>query len=246
MLGIIGGTGLNELPGIKQVEEKLLTTAYGMPSSSLITGHLQGMAVAFLARHGRPHCIPPHAINYRANLMALKQAGVQQIVAVNAVGGISEAQQSGVLTIPDQIMDYTWGRAHSFSDSAKVDLQHVDFTWPYSASLREKLLQAAVQAGVPVVDGAVHGVMQGPRLETAAEIRRLARDGCDIVGMTGMPEAALARELGLDYACISVVVNRAAGLSDELITMDAITAVTQHSMIFVRQLLVALCDLLRS
>lgn len=241
MLGIIGGTGLNALMGVDTAQERLMTTQYGMPSSTLMLGKMQGLDIAFLARHGRPHCIPPHAINYQANLQALKDAGVHWVIAVNAVGGISDVQQSGVLSIPDQIIDYTYGRVHTYSTSAKTSLQHIDFTWPYSAFLREVLLKAGEEAGVALQDGAVHGVMQGPRLETAAEIRRLANDGCDVVGMTGMPEAALARELGLEYACITVVVNRAAGLTDEPITMDAIEAVTKTSMVQVTKLLAAAC-----
>lgn len=241
MLGIIGGTGLNELLGVNHAEEKLISTPYGMPSSTLLMGNMAGLNIAFLARHGRPHCIPPHAINYQANIKALKDAGVKWVIAVNAVGGISDVQQAGVLSVPDQIIDYTYNRAHTYSATAKDPLEHVDFTWPYSEFLREVLLTAAADSGIHLHDGGVHGVMQGPRLETAAEIRRLARDGCDIVGMTGMPEAALARELGLDYACISVVVNRAAGLNDEPITMAAIHEVTQRSMVQVTRLLQAAC-----
>jgi len=170
----------------------------------------------FLARHGAPHTLAPHAVNYRANVWALREAGVREIIAINAVGGIGDAYPPGRLVIPDQLIDYTWGREHSYCGGAGRALQHVDFTTPYSASLRRRLLQAAPHVGLEVADGGVYGVTQGPRLETAAEIGRMARDGCDIVGMTGMPEAALARELELDYACCAVVVNRAAGRGEDI------------------------------
>ena len=240
MLGIIGGSGLSELAGLENAEEKLLATRYGPPSSAVVSGRLHGRQVAFMARHGRPHSIPPHRINYRANLLALQRVGVREIVAVNAVGGITDACEPGVLCLPDQIIDYTWGRAHTFYDD-NSDVAHIDFSRPYTQTLRRRLLLAAASAGVVLRDGGVYGATQGPRLETAAEIRRMQQDGCDIVGMTGMPEAALARELGLDYACLAVVANRAAGLTAETITQLAIEEVMYRCMGQVKTLIGACC-----
>jgi 5'-methylthioinosine phosphorylase len=211
-LGIIGGTGLAALDGLRLERRELVTTPWGEPSAPLLTGVVAGNHATFLARHGSEHTIAPHEVNYRANLWALREAGVERVIAVNAVGGIGEAFVPGTLAVPHQLIDYSWGRAHSYCDGPGGQaLQHVDFTEPYSPAVRNLLLDAAARAGLEVRDGAVYAVTQGPRLETAAEIDRLARDGCDVVGMTGMPEAGLARELGLQYACCAVVVNRAAG-----------------------------------
>jgi 5'-methylthioadenosine phosphorylase len=167
--------------------------------------------VAFLARHGYGHTIPPHEVNYRANIWALREEGAAEIVSVASVGGIRADLGPGTLVIPHQIIDYTWGRRSTFFEGGDVPVSHVDFTRPYSEPLRQKLLAAARASGEPLLDGAVYAATQGPRLETAAEIDRLERDGADVVGMTGMPEAALARELDLPYATIAVVVNHAAG-----------------------------------
>ena len=241
LLGIIGGSGLTEFDEIKLLEEKKLNTPYGDPSSTIIIGELEGQQLAFLARHGRPHRIPPHKVNYRANIKAMKMLGVERIIAVNATGGISEQQEAGVISLPDQIIDYTYGREHTYSDSAEVDLQHIDFTYPYSQSLSELLMQAAERCGLKVISGGVYAAAQGPRLETAAEIKRFARDGCDVVGMTGMPEAALARELAIEFACISLVVNKAAGLSEGLITMADIEKVMVSGIRDVKKLINAFC-----
>jgi 5'-methylthioinosine phosphorylase len=216
MLGIIGGTGLATLEGMAIEHSEPVTTPWGEPSAPLLHGRFAGRPAIFLARHGRGHTIAPHAVNYRANIWALRESGVTRIIAVNAVGGIGDAFAPGTLAVPDQIIDYSWGRVHSFYDEPGAALQHVDFTEPYSRALRQVLLAAAARANLPVRDGGVYAVTQGPRLETAAEIDRLARDGCDIVGMTGMPEAGLARELGLEYACCAVVVNRAAGRGGDI------------------------------
>lgn len=216
MLGIIGGTGLATLAGLSIERSEPVATPWGAPSAPLLHGRFAGGPVVFLARHGSGHTIAPHAVNYRANIWALRESGVERIIAINAVGGIGAAFAPGTLAVPDQIIDYSWGRVHSFYDEPGEALQHVDFTEPYSRALREVLLAAAARANLPVRDGGVYAVTQGPRLETAAEIDRLARDGCDIVGMTGMPEAGLARELGLAYACCAVVVNRAAGRGGDI------------------------------
>ena len=214
--GIIGGTGMAQLAGLAIESEECATTPWGEPSAPLLRGRFAGMPVVFLARHGRDHDIAPHAVNYRANIWALRDAGVQRIIAVNAVGGISADCAPGVLVVPDQVIDYSWGRVHSYCDGTAMPLEHVDFTEPYSATVREWLLWAGAAAGVEPRDGGIYAATQGPRLETAAEIDRFARDGCDIVGMTGMPEAALARELQLDYACCAVVVNWAAGRGGDI------------------------------
>jgi 5'-methylthioinosine phosphorylase len=216
LLGIIGGTGLTRLEGLEIERDEAVATPWGTPSAPLVHGVLRGLPAVFLARHGPGHTIAPHAVNYRANLWALHAAGVRRIVAVNAVGGIAQSCAPGRLVIPDQLIDYSWGRAGTFCEDPGSPLQHIDFTEPYSAELRGLLLAAAARAGLDALDGAVYGVTQGPRLETAREIDRLERDGCDIVGMTGMPEAALARELGMDYACCAVVVNWAAGRGGDI------------------------------
>jgi 5'-deoxy-5'-methylthioadenosine phosphorylase len=224
-LALIGGTGLNELPGLVPQRSHAVETPYGTPSCTVEEGLWQGRTLLFLHRHGgRGRPVPPHLVNYRANLWALKELGASRILAVNAVGGIG-AMQPGRLVIPDQLIDYTWGREHSFDDGASGSLLHVDFTAPYDAALRAALLQAAAAAAVPCRDGAVMGVVQGPRLETAAEVQRFARDGCDLIGMTGMPEAALARELDIPYAAICMVVNAAAGLGEKEITLEDIRRV---------------------
>ncbi|MYL26968.1 MULTISPECIES: S-methyl-5'-thioinosine phosphorylase [Halomonadaceae] len=220
--GIIGGTGLTAIDSL-EVDETLETeTVWGAPSAPLRIGRLGGRKVVFLARHGDPHRIPPHRVNYRANIEALRQAGVDRIIAVNAVGSIHPAMTPSSLVLPDQIIDYTWGRAPSFHEENLEHAVHVDFTWPYSESIRDALRAAAAEVDVAFRDGGVYACTQGPRLETAAEIRRLEQDGSDVVGMTAMPEAVLAREAELDYACLALVVNWAAGRTSEVITMDDI------------------------
>ena len=236
-IAIIGGTGLSALPELQLTEEKQIDTPYGAPSAKLQLGELNGKQLVFLPRHGNPHLIPPHSINYRANIWALREFGVDKIVAVNAVGGIGDEMDAGHIAIPDQIIDYTYGREHTFSDSADVELEHVDFTNPYDEVLRQALVDAATALELPFSKRACYGATQGPRLESAAEIQRMLRDGCDLVGMTGMPEAALARELDLPYAVISMVVNRAAGLSEGIITMEEIERVMETGMVQVLLLL---------
>lgn len=234
-LAVIGGTGLEQMEGAGLVQRHTVDTPYGSPSSELIEMSLQGRTLLFLSRHGEDHSIPPHQVNYRANLWALKQMSVEGVVAVAAVGGITEAMVPGQVAIPDQIIDYTWGRAHTFFDGPEVE--HIDFSWPYCSDLRDQLLQAARFAGVNAVDGGTYGATQGPRLESAAEIQRMEQDGCDLVGMTGMPEAALAREIGLCYGCCAVSANWAAGKSDHEITMEEIHQNLQSGMEQVQSIL---------
>ncbi|PJK00926.1 5'-methylthioadenosine phosphorylase [Lysobacteraceae bacterium NML91-0213] len=213
-LAVIGGTGLYRIAELDNVDTHQPPTRYGALSGPVRVGTLEGLRVAFLARHGEGHSVPPHRINYRANLAALQALGARRVIALNTVGGITERFGPRVLACPDQLIDYTWGRTSTFCEEEGTDVLHVDFGEPYTPSLRAQLLQAARAAGVDVVDGGCYGATQGPRLETRAEIARLRRDGCDLVGMTGMPEAGLARELGLEYACLAIVANWAAGCAD--------------------------------
>jgi 5'-methylthioinosine phosphorylase len=222
-LAIIGGTGLYKLAELQDVEAHQPVTHYGALSGPVRVGTLDGHRVAFLARHGEGHSLPPHKINYRANLAALQALGAKRVLALNTVGGITEHFGPRVLGCPDQLIDYTWGRISTICEEPGTDVIHVDFGEPYTRSLREAVVAAATKAGVALVDGGCYGATQGPRLETRAEISRMRRDGCDLVGMTGMPEAGLAREMGLDYACLAIVANWAAGAGpdpDEVITLQ--------------------------
>lgn len=243
MLAIIGGSGLTQLSTLEIVRREVVRTPYGEPSGALTFGELCGRPVVFLARHGYGHTIPPHLVNYRANIWALKQARADAVVSVASVGGIRADFAPGTLLIPDQIIDYTWGRKSTLFEGGDQAVHHVDFTHPYDESLRQRLLQAGKQAGEAVFDGGVYAATQGPRLETAAEINRFERDGADVVGMTGMPEAVLARELELPYAAVNVVVNFAAGRasSEHGIHFDSIEPILQESMVRVRNLLDHLC-----
>jgi 5'-deoxy-5'-methylthioadenosine phosphorylase len=239
MLGIIGGTGLTQLTNLEITHRQVARTPYGEPSGALTFGRICGQDVIFLARHGYGHTIPPHAVNYRANLWALKDHGVDRVVSVATVGGIHPGLIPGTLAIPDQVIDYTHGRAASYFSNGDKPVTHLDFTFPYCQAMRAALLQAAAQAGISLRDGGVYGAVQGPRLETAAEINRMERDGNDMVGMTGMPEAYLARELELCYATVGAVVNYAAGrgLSADGIHMEEIQSVLGEVMLQVRHLL---------
>ncbi len=226
-LAIIGGTGLYRIAELQDIETHQPVTRYGAPSGPVRVGTLAGHRFAFLARHGEGHSVPPHRINYRANLAALQALGARRVLALNTVGGITERFGPRVLGCPDQLIDYTWGRISTLCEEEGADVLHVDFGEPYTASLRREVLAAAARAGVSLVDGGCYGATQGPRLETRAEIARMRRDGCDLVGMTGMPEAGLARELGLDYACLAIVANWAAGAGpdpDEQITLADVLA----------------------
>lgn len=235
MLGIVGGSGLTQLSSLDGIRRQVIRTPYGEPSGPLTCGRIGTTEVVFLARHGYGHTIPPHQVNYRANLWALKEQGVTDIVSVASVGGIRADLGPGRIAVPDQIIDYTWGRECTFFES-EAPVTHIDFTNPYSEPVRKRILAAAVAIKEAVADGGVYATTQGPRLETAAEINRLERDGADMVGMTGMPEAVLARELGLQYAAIAVVVNHAAGRADSSqgIHMEKIDAVLRVTMARVR------------
>jgi 5'-methylthioadenosine phosphorylase/5'-methylthioinosine phosphorylase len=236
-LAIIGGTGLTQLNELTIIKRDKLTTPYGAPSADFITGELNQKEVIFLARHGNPHTIAPHKINYCANIWGLKQLGVEQIIAIAAVGGITEKMVPAHITIPDQIIDYSYGRKHTFFEDENTPVTHIDFTYPYSQKLRSALISAAAKVNIDITPIGTYGCTQGPRLETAAEIKRMERDGCDVVGMTGMPEAALAKELGMDYAAISVIANWAAGKTDGEITMAEIEQHLHVGMANVTQVL---------
>ncbi|MFN7572505.1 MAG: S-methyl-5'-thioinosine phosphorylase [Betaproteobacteria bacterium] len=232
MYAVVGGSGLARIAVLTDVRDESVATPYGEPSAPLVFGKLGGHEIVFLARHGATHSLPPHRINYRANIDALRQAGVRGILALATVGGIAARFGPGTLAVPDQLIDYTHGRAATFYDGDGAPVVHVDFTQPYTPALRARLLGAAQACGEAIVDGGVYACAQGPRLETAAEIERFARDGADLVGMTGMPEAALAREAGLLYATLAVVVNHAAGRGDSRdgIRLDDLQAVMKATV----------------
>jgi 5'-methylthioinosine phosphorylase len=255
LYAVIGGSGLYNL-GDDFVEERknFVETPYGATSAEIIRGTWQNQPVVFLARHGESHKIPPHQINYRANLYALQKEGVRNVIAVNAVGGISPNYEPKTIALPDQIIDYSWGRAHSFSDadsgaSGIGEIQHIDFTHPYSSSLRAMIVESGNEAGIKLQSSGVYGCTNGPRLETKAEIIKMSRDGCDMIGMTGMPEAALARELGIEYVSIALVVNWCAGVNERenagsghagsKITMKEIMRVLEQGLQPVKQLILS-------
>ncbi len=237
-LAIIGGTGLTSLNGFEITKREVIHTPFGESSGPLIHGVLNGKEVLFLARHGDGHTIPPHRINYRANVWALHSVGIKQVIAVAAVGGIHDALPPGALAIPDQIIDYTWGRTSTFFEDDLAQVTHVDFSYPYCEALRSMLIEQSEAIGLCVCTSGTYGVTQGPRLESAAEITRMERDGCTMVGMTAMPEAVLARELELDYACCAVSANWAAGKGDgSIISMAEIEENLKSGMGSVRKVL---------
>lgn len=239
-LAVIGGTGLTELPELVIERREVVATPWGDPSGPLIHGRLHGRHVLFLARHGYGHSIPPHRVNYRANLWALRAAGASRVLAIAAVGGIRADMLPGHIALPDQVIDYTWGRAHTIFEDDLQHVTHIDFTVPYDEALRALAIAAARRAGLALIEGGTYGAAQGPRLESAAEVDRMERDGCAMVGMTGMPETALARELELEYACCAVVANRAAGRNGDAGIHAQIALHLADGMERVRRLLGAL------
>jgi 5'-methylthioinosine phosphorylase len=236
-LAIIGGTGLTSLKNLEITHREVVHTPYGEPSGPLTHGVLGDREVVFLARHGYGHTIPPHRVNYRANIWALRQIGVSHVIAVAAVGGIRGDMAPGSLAIPDQIIDYTHARGHTYFETDLTHVTHIDFTYPYCEELRQVLIRACGNADLACAQDGTYGATQGPRLETAVEIRRMEREGCDMVGMTGMPEAALAREAELCYATCAVVANRAAGKGEGLIEMHEIEHHLKSGMEKVRSIL---------
>ena len=243
MLAVIGGSGLAQFEGLARTRRKAVHTPYGDASAALSFGRIGNQEIVFLARHGDKHTLAPHQVNYRANIWALKEEGVREIVAIATVGGIRKEFGPGVLVVPDQIIDYTWGRPSTFFEGADKPVTHIDFTEPYSALLRARILEAAAACGEAIAPRGVYAATQGPRLESAAEIDRLERDGAGLVGMTGMPETALAREAGLEYAAIAVVVNHAAGRGESVkgISLDRLETVMAQAMGRVLRILQELC-----
>ncbi|QJR09969.1 S-methyl-5'-thioinosine phosphorylase [Usitatibacter rugosus] len=244
MLAIIGGSGLTQLANLEITSRQIVRTPYGEPSGPLTFGRVGGRDIAFLARHGYAHTLAPHEINYRSNIWALHSRGVKCIAAVCTVGGITPAHPAGSLAVPDQLIDYTWGRRSTFFEGAEQPVTHIDFTNPYDETAREMCISAARDAGVAIVPGGTYAATQGPRLETRAEVDRLERDGATIVGMTGMPEAALARELGMQYAVIAVVVNSAAGRRESAggIQLEELGKVIEETMSKVRLIVAKLVE----
>ena len=238
-LAIIGGTGFASVGNLKVIREHSVDTPFGSCSSVLKTVELEGVEVIILFRHGSPHRIPPHKVNYLANIWALHEVGITHVIGVTAVGGINRTASPKKIIIPDQIIDYTYDRKHTFFEQNPHQVTHIDFTEPFCHELREVMLLMAAETGLDVLAGATYGVTQGPRLETAAEIRRMARDGCDVVGMTAMPEASLAREMGICYAVCSLSINWAAGCgsSKEMINLAEMEKTIEQEMLAVRQLL---------
>lgn len=246
MLAIIGGSGLTQLPGLHISRREVVRTPYGMPSGALTFGQLDGHGIVFLARHGYGHTVPPHLVNYRANLWALHAQKVTHVLSIATVGGIHPDMCPGRLAVPDQIIDYTHGRETTYAEYGNGDpVTHHDFTWPYCDEMRQRCMAALAECGEDFVAGGVYGCVQGPRLETKAEIERMARDGCDMVGMTGMPEAYLAKELGLCYAAVAASVNWAAGRQDSALTIsgDQIEATMAQIMERVRRVLLSVARL---
>jgi 5'-methylthioinosine phosphorylase len=240
MLGIIGGSGLTQLETLEITHRQVVRTPYGEPSGALVFGHINHKEMVFIARHGHQHTIPPHMVNYRANMWALHEQGARDVISIATVGGIHSSLVPGALVVPDQLIDYTWGRKSTYADEVSdKPVNHIDFTEPYSANLRALCMKALSDVGEEFVDGGVYATTQGPRLETAAEINRLERDGATIVGMTAMPEAALAREIGIGYAAICVVANHAAGRASSLhgIRYQDVDAVLADAMVRVRKVL---------
>jgi len=242
-LALVGGTGLTELD--ETVKSISVDTPYGAPSAPISEIESGPVRLLFLPRHGNPHRFPPHCVNYQANIWALKEVGADHVLAVSAVGGVCEPYGPATIAAPDQLIDYTWGRQHTFCDSEHVELEHVDFTRPYDGPLRRSLLVAGKQASIDVVNGGCIGVFQGPRLESSAEVEKARRDGCHMAGMTSLPEAGLAREIGLDYAGLAVVANWGAGVTGELLSEDDIAETLKEPMTGVRILLKALLKVLQ-
>lgn len=244
MIAVIGGSGLTQLANLEITHRKIVRTPYGEPSGPLTFGRIGAQEAVFLARHGYGHTLAPHEINYRANLWALHAQKVTRVIAVATVGGIAPELGAGMIVLPDQIIDYTWGRPSTYFEGAEQPVTHIDFTFPYDEETRQMALAAAREAGVPIVEGGTYAAVQGPRLETKAEIDRLERDGATVVGMTGMPEAALARELGLKYAALAVVVNPAAGrgASARSVSVEDIGRVIEDTMGGVRLIVAELVE----
>ena len=239
MIAVIGGSGLLGISEESSTTEDVVDTPYGKPSSALKISKLNGIEIAFIPRHGDPHNIPPHLINYRANIWALKSLGVKTIISVATVGSIAPEIEPGSLVFPNQIIDYTSAREHTFFDGINKPLNHIDFTYPYDESCRSQLISTSKKLQIKFIDNGCYASVNGPRLETAAEINRYENDGATIVGMTGMPEASLARELDISYVAICPVANHAAGrgLSKDGLNLETINKNAKKMMTSVNALL---------
>ncbi len=245
MFAIIGGTGMTQLSCLEISHREIVRTPYGEPSSPLTFGRIKKLDIVFLARHGYGNTIPPHLVNYRANLWAIHSLNPTRVVSVASVGGIRADLTPGKIVIPDQIVDHTYGREFTYSDNTDKPVTHIDFTKPYSEITRGYILKAAKLENQKIIDGGVYAATQGPRLETAAEINMLEREGADMVGMTGMPESALAKELGLHYATIAVVANYAAGrgTNTNAVRLEDVHDVLEKAMVGVRTILEGVVEL---
>lgn len=235
MVGVIGGSGIYEIEGIDIKEERKVPTPFGEPSDFYRIGEMSGLKIAFLPRHGSPHHIAPHKINYRANILGFKELGAERIISINAVGGINKKMKPGDIVVPDQIIDMTEGRERTFYD--REEIVHVDFTEPYCPELRSAIFSAGERTGIKLTQKASYICTNGPRLETAAEIRAFSVLGADVVGMTGMPEAILARELELCFAGLAIITNHAAGISGTRLTTGEVVEKMRESTEKIKRLL---------
>lgn len=241
-IGVIGGSGLYEIEGLRVKGVQRAATPYGEPSDAYRVCELADKEFVFLSRHGSPHHIPPHRINYRANIWGFMEMGVERIMAVSAVGGIKTGLRPGDVVIPYQIIDMTHGRSNTFYDKEQV--VHIDFTEPYCRELRASFMLAGKRAAIGLKESGVYVCTNGPRLETRAEIRAFAAAGADIVGMTSMPEACLARELEICYGGIAVVTNEAAGMSESKLTAKEVVETMKMSAEIVKRLLMETLSLI--
>ncbi|MGB9715778.1 MAG: S-methyl-5'-thioadenosine phosphorylase [Thermodesulfovibrionales bacterium] len=228
-IGIIGGSGLYDIPGLIIREHRKITTPFGDPSDSYIIGEYSGSEIIFLPRHGLKHQFPPHKINYRANIWGFKELGVERILSISAVGGINPVLKPGIFVVPDQIVDMTKKRESTFYDGDEV--VHIDFTEPFCPELRNIAIKAGEESGIELQKSGTYVCVDGPRLETRAEIRIFKKMDIDIVGMTVMPEATLAREAELCFACIAIVTNYAAGITGKKLTTTEVIEVMKGSLI---------------
>lgn len=235
-IGVIGGSGFYSYPELSDIKQVSVDTPYGR-LVGITEGYLGEYKIIFLPRHGDKHGIPPHKVNYRANIAALHQLGASDILAFNVVGGVGEKCAPGTLVVPDQIIDYTYGREHTFFDGFEGELSHIDFSFPFDESIRQALIKNLANTDGEYLTSGTYGCTQGPRLETAAEIRKMHNDGCDLVGMTLMPEAALAREKNMNYASLCLVANWAAGIKNEKTLIDNILALLNSFVPQIREIM---------
>ncbi len=250
-IAIIGGSGLDQLQEEAGLEPIYQQTPFGEHSQGVCKLNIGNTPVVFLPRHGKDHHLPPHKVNYRANMWLLKSLGITKIVAMNVVGGITDEMSPRTLLVPHQVIDYTWGREHTYFDGLHHDtpfidkyVDHIDFTQPYSEALRQRIIGFLDQSKINHVNYGVYGCTQGPRLESAAEVQRLQNDGCHIVGMTAMPETALAKELEMDYASLGLVVNWAPGIAAEELSFGEIMQLVSEEMAHVQTFLPDLLEFL--